>query len=222
MLTCVSFGLEFRSGDKPSSCMVLYIYDKHKKKKFPRWVAIYTQCVLNGTCYKCPNDRTIYHISPLSVNDPVQVFFESDRATKRKSKYPRRERLILTDNGVCLAFEVLFDGLGGLLYFMWLQIHQTALKNNVSGFKKKRKQEIKHRLGRASVMHFGKVCTGRHDVLGFSCNHCIVWLRLNFSITWRRYLRIFYKKTDQRNFFVCRFQRKLIIWGFFFKQFFLD
>lgn len=61
------------------------------------------------------------------MNDPVRVFFESDRATKRKSKYPRRERLILTDNGVGLALEVLFDGLGGLLYFMWLQIHQTAL-----------------------------------------------------------------------------------------------
>lgn len=61
------------------------------------------------------------------MNDPVQVFFKSDRATKRKSKYPRRERLILTDNGVGLALEVLFDGLGGLLYFMWLQIHQTAL-----------------------------------------------------------------------------------------------
>lgn len=61
------------------------------------------------------------------MNELVEVFFERDRATKRKSKYPRRERLILTDNGVGLALEVLFDGLGGLLFFLLLQVHQTAL-----------------------------------------------------------------------------------------------
>lgn len=194
-----------------------YIYMTNTRKKSSPAELQYTHSVyLTGlvTSARMIELYIIFH--PLAWMIRCRYSLKATEQRKGKSKYPRRERLILTDNGVCLAFEVLFDGLGGLLYFMWLQIHQTALKNNVSGFKKKRKQEIKHRLGRASVMHFGKVCTGRHDVLGFSCNHCIVWLRLNFSITWRRYLRIFYKKTDQRNFFVCRFQRKLIIWGGFF------
>lgn len=110
-----------------------------EKKKFPRWVGIYTQCVLNGTCYKCPNDRTIYHIAPLSVNELVEVFFERDRATKRKSKYPRRERLILTDNGVGLALEVLFDGLGGLLFFS----SNCTIKQCHWGLKKTKKQNKK-------------------------------------------------------------------------------
>lgn len=77
------------------------------------------------------------------MNDPVQVFFKSDRATKRKSKYPRRERLILTDNGVGLALEVLFDGLGGLRISCGYKFIKLHFKTMLVGFKKKQKQEIK-------------------------------------------------------------------------------
>lgn len=76
------------------------------------------------------------------MNELVKVFFERDRATKRKSKYPRRERLILTDNGVGLALEVLFDGLGGLLFFLFscgYKFIKLHCKTMLVGLKKNKK-----------------------------------------------------------------------------------